>query len=52
MKRKLKNILRLFFNLKTINSISINIDLTQNRRWEVYKIQFYTRYKVQENKVK
>jgi hypothetical protein len=42
MKRELRKLLKIFFELKTINWIGIKKEITPNGRWVRYKIEFLT----------
>jgi len=42
MKKELKELMKQFFKIKTINSISIKKEITPNERWVTCKIEFLT----------
>ena len=42
MKKELKELMKQFFKIKTINCISIKKEITPNERWVEYKIKFLT----------
>ena len=42
MKKELRKLIKQFFELKTINCISIKKEITPNGRWVKYKIEFLT----------
>ena len=42
MKKKLCKLLKMFFELKSINRIEIKKEITPNGKWVKYKIEFLT----------
>ena len=42
MKKELRRLLKMFFELKSINCIEIKKEITLNGRWVKYKIEFLT----------
>ena len=46
MKRELRNLMKSFFKLKTINYISIHKEITPDGRWIKFEINFLVRNKI------
>ncbi len=42
MKKELRKLMKLFFELKTINFIDIKKEITKDQRFIKYKIEFFT----------